>query len=125
MSGYEIRLEARNQGLRYLEGARELHFDLARTGRTWVVQLPPTDARFERVHLSATDMEDLAPRIQQFLSRVWWFGVWPVAYEVVFRGDDADRCLVQRMGTQLLCAMRSLTVICRCSVRFRRPLTSH
>ena len=96
MNGYQIRLEARNQGLSYSEGDRTLHFDVAREGRSWLVQIPPTDARFERVQLSKTDIENVAPRIQEFLSRVWWFGIWPMNYQVVFRGDETFNPSFQR-----------------------------
>lgn len=75
MKSYQIRLAVRNQGLSYREGGCAYHFDLGREGRTWLVQLPPTDAQYESVNLSEEDIATLAPRIQKFLSRTWWFGV--------------------------------------------------
>jgi hypothetical protein len=96
MKSYQIRRAARNQGLSYREGDQALHFDLAREGRTWLVQLPPTGAQYGRVNLSETDIATVAPRIQKFLSRVWWFGIWPVSYEVVFRGNETFNPSFQR-----------------------------
>lgn len=88
MKNYQIELAARNQGLIYREGDRAFHFDLARNGRTWLVQLPSTGAQFESVDLSEADLATLVPRIQKFLSRIWWFGIWPMSYEVVFRDEE-------------------------------------
>jgi len=90
MSGHQVRLEARNQGLSYCEDGRLLRFDLSRQGRTWLVQLPPTGDQFKPVVLSEREVAAVLPRIEKFLSRIWWFGVWPVRYKVVFSEEVSN-----------------------------------
>lgn len=97
MQSYKIQLEARNQGLSYREGERSYHFGLARDGKTWFVQFPPTDGQFNVVNLSETDIAVLTSRIQKFLSRIWWLGIWPVSYRVAFCDDGVTKQLVGRV----------------------------
>ena len=87
MRDYRISLQARNEGLSYKDSSGFYRFNLSRHGKTWVVHLPPTkDDTFTPHSLSPHEQELLYPRIRQYLSRIWWLGIWPVNYEVQF-GD--------------------------------------
>jgi len=80
-----IRLEARNEGLSYEDSTGIYRFNVSRKGKTWLVHLPPTKGEhYERWPLSASERELLIPNITAYLSRIWWFGVWPCNYEVTF-----------------------------------------
>jgi hypothetical protein len=80
----------------YRESARVYRFDVAREGNTWLVSLPPTGARFEPVVLTDSELAIILPRIENLLSRAWWFGVWPVRYKVVFQGPSTARDAVSK-----------------------------
>jgi len=87
MRDYQISLQARNEGLSYEDASGIYHFNLSRQGKTWIVQLPPTKGDTFTPHsISPQEQELLFPRIHQFLSRIWWLGMWPVNYEVKFGG---------------------------------------
>jgi hypothetical protein len=87
MRDYQISLQARNEGLIYQDASGIYRFNLSRQDRTWVVHLPPTKGSTFALHsLSQQEQDLLYPRIRQFLSRIWWFGIWPVNYEVKFGG---------------------------------------
>ena len=85
MHGHRVTLEGRNQGVRYEDGSGVYRFEVAREGKVWRVHLPPTNGeRFEVFTLSSEQREVILPRIQNFLSRIWWLGIWPVNYTVSF-----------------------------------------
>jgi len=92
MRSHRIQFAARNEGLRYEDESGALRFDLSRSGRTWAVSVPPSaEPNFTTKALTAEERARIYPRISAFLSRVWWFGVWPASYKVEFRtkGNDA------------------------------------
>ncbi len=85
MRDYRVTIEAKNQGVRYEDDSGIYRFDLARDGKVWRVHLPPTRGeRLEVVTLSSEQRRLILPRIQKLLSRIWWFGVWPIDYTVKF-----------------------------------------
>lgn len=87
INNYKISLQARNEGLLYEDASVVYHFDLSREGKAWTVHLPPTKGEAFTPHsLSPKEQELIYPRIRQYLSRIWWFGIWPVNYEVKFDG---------------------------------------
>jgi len=87
MSKPRIKLQARNEGLSYEDSSGLYRFKLSRRGKTWAVHLPPTKGeRFEQCVLSNEERARLLPNIQSYLSRIWWFGIWPVNYSVTFNG---------------------------------------
>ncbi len=87
MRDYQILLQAKNEGLSYEDASGLYRFNLSRQGKSWVVHLPPSRGEtFAPYSLSPQEQELLFPRIRQFLSRIWWFGIWPVNYEVKFSG---------------------------------------
>lgn len=66
-------------------GSNVFRFELARDRDTWLVSLPPTKEPYlNRVALSEVESASLLPSIEKYLSRIWWFGVWPVRYRVKF-----------------------------------------
>jgi hypothetical protein len=82
-----VKLRARNQLLRYQDASGIFHFSVARSGKQWLVHLPPSFGRGSEPHpLSPGEADRVLPRIERFLSRIWWFGVWPVRYSVSFVG---------------------------------------
>jgi hypothetical protein len=99
MSDYQVKLDARNQGLSYRDGSRVYRFNLERAGDTWTVQLPSTGAQFESLVLSDLELATLVPRIERFLSRIWWFGTWPVRYKVLFGGGGTSNPSIQRIAS--------------------------
>ena len=84
-SDYTIRFAARNEGLRYEDASGVYRFDLGREGKMWLVQLPPSKGeQYVPVALTESKASTILPRIEAFLSRVRWLGVWPVRYQVSF-----------------------------------------
>lgn len=89
MRDYRISLDGRNQGLSYSDASGVYRFNLSREGKTWLVHLPPTKGEAFAAHfLTPQEQALLFPRIRTFLSRIWWFGIWPVNYEVQFDGQQ-------------------------------------
>lgn len=85
-----ITLEAKNEGLHYEDSSGIYHFNLSRQGKTWVVHLPPSKGEAHALYsLTPQDQERIFPSIRSFLSRIWWFGIWPVRYEVKFDDQTA------------------------------------
>jgi len=85
MPGHRIRLVARNEGLRYREGSSVYNFGVHREGKTWVVHLPPSKGEdFAPCDFHPQTHELMLSRIRDYLSRIWWLGIWPVRYEVSF-----------------------------------------
>lgn len=79
MSGqFRVRLAARNEGITYSDDESGTHlFNVDLNGRTWRVEVPIG---------KLTDVEEhrILPRIQAFLERVWWLGIFPRTYSVTF-----------------------------------------
>ena len=89
MTDYTISLAAKNEGLRYEDAADVYRFDLERQGKTWLVQLPPSKGtQYLPTTLTETEASTILPRVQTFLSRVKWLGIWPVSYQVSFVEQD-------------------------------------
>ena len=85
MRDFKVRLTSKNEGLCYLDAEGIYRFDCHLDGNRWIVSLPPSKGeRYERHPLSPEEQRRIIPRIKTFLARVWWFGVWPVRYEVTF-----------------------------------------
>lgn len=90
MQDHRITLEAKNEGLRYEDSSGIYRFNLSRHGKTWVIHLPPSKGEAHVPYpLTQQDQERMFPRIRSFLSRIWWFGIWPVRYEVKFNDQIA------------------------------------
>jgi len=88
MRDYRVRFAAKNEGLRYEDPSGVYHFDLMRHEDTWVVVLPPSKEPGVASHfLSEDERGRILPRVSAFLSRIWWFGVWPSSYKVQFLGS--------------------------------------
>lgn len=65
-----------------------LHFNVGLVGKEWLVYLPPlVGRRGEPYFLAANEASTVLSRVKNFLSRIWWFGVWPVNYQVTFVGE--------------------------------------
>ena len=87
MKKYSVRLQARKTLLRYQDPSGVFHFSTSLSGKHWSVYLPPSFGSSSKPHpLSATEVDRILPRIERFLSRIWWFGVWPIRYSVSFVG---------------------------------------
>ena len=85
MRNYKVSLQAKNEGLSYEDESGIYRFNVSRQNKTWIVHLPPTKGNNFVAHpLSSQEQELLYPRIHQYLSRIWWLGIWPVNYEVKF-----------------------------------------
>jgi hypothetical protein len=85
MKSYQILLQAKNEGLSYEDASGIYHFDISLESKTWTVHLPPSKGmKFVRHYLTFQEQELLFPRIKNYLSRIWWLGVWPVNYTVTF-----------------------------------------
>lgn len=88
MSDYTVRFSARNEVVSYQGSEGLLHFNVGRVGKEWLVCLPPLVApRGDPHFLGANEARTVLPRVRKFLSRIWWFGVWPVTYQVSFVGE--------------------------------------
>jgi hypothetical protein len=87
MRDFRIRFATKNEGLRYEDPSGVYLFDLMRHENTWVVVLPPSKEPDPASYfLSSDERARILPRISTFLSRIWWFGVWPTNYGVQFLG---------------------------------------
>src|SRR5262245_37315926 len=84
-SGYRIRLVAKNEGLEYQDGFGEYRFNVSLDQKEWTVKLPPSKGESLAPHeLSAEEQSRILPRITAYLSRIRWFGLFPVSYIVRF-----------------------------------------
>ena len=87
MRQYTVKLRARNQLLHYKDASGTFHFNASRSGKRWLVYLPPSFGKGSEPHsLSPAEADRVLPRIERFLSRIWWCGVWPIRYTVSFVG---------------------------------------
>ena len=87
MKQYSVSLLARNELVRYQDSSLILHFSTKLSAKRWLVYLPPSRGRGAAPHaLSPSESNRVLPRLERFLSRIWWFGVWPVSYSVSFVG---------------------------------------
>jgi len=85
MRDFQIRLASKNEGLDYEDATGVYHFNVRLSGKVWHVDPTPTKGdRFEPLLLSEAERWLLFDRIEEFLSRIWWLGVWPVRYQVKF-----------------------------------------
>ncbi len=85
MRDLKITLTARNEGIRYRDAGAVYHFNCCLDRKQWIVSLPPSKGEHYESHpLSPEEQSRIFPRITTFLSRIWWFGVWPVKYQVAF-----------------------------------------
>jgi hypothetical protein len=85
MRDYGIQLDARNEGLRYVDEFGAYRFDLVRNGDVWAVAVPPTiEPELSPAELSPDGEARMLSRVSAFLSRIWWLGIWPKNYRVQF-----------------------------------------
>lgn len=80
---YTVRLVARNEGLDYVDDQGIYHFDVQLRGRQWTVRLPATKGlTFEVCEMTAQEQAKILPRVERYLSRIKWFGIFPMSYNV-------------------------------------------
>jgi len=86
---YRVRLAPRNEGVEYADDHDVYRFNAQLVDGVWNVRLPPAKGRLSEF----TDAERrvVLPRIRNFLSRTWWFGVFPRSYGVNFVEDEPIR----------------------------------
>lgn len=88
MSNYTVQFAAKNEVVSYQGSEGLLHFNVGLVGKEWLVYLPPLVGPRGAPHfLGANEASTVLPRVKNFLSRIWWFGVWPVNYQVTFLGE--------------------------------------
>jgi hypothetical protein len=82
---YRIRLASKNEGLEYEDDEGIYRFAVELSKGVWFVQLPPSKGSSYSTHvLTDEERQRLFPRIIKYLSRVWWFGLFPRSYDVRF-----------------------------------------
>jgi len=80
---YHVSLVARNEGLEYRDRFGEYHFDVRKEGRRWLILLPGSwGADFQPHELTPDEECRIIPRLEKYLSRIWWLGVFPRSYSV-------------------------------------------
>lgn len=88
--GFRIRLAPKNEHLEYQDGSGSYQFEIRlNNGKTWLVYLPCAKAGVSR-HYRFTEEERsrILPRVEADLRRIWWFGVWPISYDVRIVDDE-------------------------------------
>lgn len=84
-----IRLTARNERIHHQDAGGVYRYDVAKKGNEWIVRLPPSkDDSFAPYVLSPDEREPILPRIEKYLSRIWWFGSFPRSSCVRFVGSE-------------------------------------
>lgn len=73
---YSIRLTDRTETVEYRERNCVYRFDVGKRGKTWIIYLPPLP------EMSTHDADRILERIKSYLSKRWWFWIFPVSYAV-------------------------------------------
>jgi hypothetical protein len=88
---YRIRLASKNEGLDYEDESGFYRFNVNLRNGVWTVGLPPSKGQsFLDAELTSAESERILPRIRGYLGRIWWLGVFPRSYEVVFQSQSAE-----------------------------------
>jgi len=82
-AGYKIRLTARNEGIMYVDDTGTYRFRVSLENREWVIRVPPSrgDA-YKLINESDANLDRILPRVTQYLTKIYWFGLFPQKYTV-------------------------------------------
>ena len=75
---YSVTLTDRTEVVEYRDANNVYRVDLGKRGREWIVYLPPSR------DMPALDTEKILGRITTYLSKRWWFWIFPSTYTVRF-----------------------------------------
>jgi hypothetical protein len=73
---FYVRLIDRNEAVEYRDENGVHAFDLRKKGREWTIYLPDSP------DMTADRERQVIERTTKYLSRIWWFGVFPFRYTV-------------------------------------------
>ena len=80
---YRVVLAAKNEGVDYVDSTGVYHFGVSRNRNEWTLEVPPSKGEwFEPHELTSEEEALILPRVTKYLSRIWWFWVWPRSYHV-------------------------------------------
>jgi len=83
MPEFRIFLAPKNEGIEYEDASGVYRFGLSRKRGEWQLHLPGSKGEaFEEHELSQEEADRILPRIVEYLSKIWWFGVFPRSYTV-------------------------------------------
>jgi hypothetical protein len=73
---YSVKLIDRNEGVEYRDSRGAYRFGVRRDGQEWTLLLPPIP------EMRNVDESQMLDRITAYLSKIWWFGLFPRRYTV-------------------------------------------
>jgi len=73
---FSVMLIDRTEVVEYRDANSVYRFDLGKQGREWIVYLPPSR------DMPAAEAEKILGRITGYLSKRWWFWLFPRTYTV-------------------------------------------
>ena len=73
---FSVKLIDRTEAVEYREDSNTYQFDLGKEGRTWIIYLPSAP------DTAPGDADRILARITAYLRKRWWFGVFPMTYDV-------------------------------------------
>jgi hypothetical protein len=73
---FSVTLVDRTEVVEYREANKVYRFDVGKQGREWIVYLPPSQ------DLPATYAKKVLGRITAYLTKRWWFWIFPCTYTV-------------------------------------------
>lgn len=80
---YKIRLEAKNEGLLYVDENGTYRFDVSLRKNTWTVFLPGSFGdSYEQRALTDLERERVLPRLITYLEKIKWLGLFVRSYSV-------------------------------------------
>jgi hypothetical protein len=74
--GFSVRLTDRNEVVEYRDDDCATAFDLGKREREWTLYLPGSR------EVTAEKERQIVERIIKYLSKIWWFGIFPCRYTV-------------------------------------------
>jgi hypothetical protein len=73
---FSVTLIDRTEVVEYRDANSVYRFDLGKQGREWIVYLPPSP------DMPSAEAEKILGRITAYLSKRWWFWLFPRTYTV-------------------------------------------
>jgi hypothetical protein len=86
---YSVSLVDRNEVVEYRDSSGEYHFSVRKEGRRWLILLPGSrGAEYQGHELTPNEEGRIILRLEKYLCRIWWFGVFPRSYSVATAREE-------------------------------------